>query len=85
MQKISHYNDGYSTLEVFTYDVNDVHKNSWPIISFYKNYAKDIVHRLDGPAAIFLNGKLEWWIDGEKINCSSQLEFEKILKLKVFL
>jgi len=41
------------------------------------------LHRLDGPAVIF-GGIKEWWINDEQINCSSQEEFEKILKLKIF-
>lgn len=42
-------------------------------------------HRIDGPAIVdFVTGKNEWWYHGEKINVSSQEEFERFLKLKPF-
>jgi hypothetical protein len=41
-------------------------------------------HRLGGPAVESLNGYKQWWYEGENINCSSQKEFERILKLKLF-
>ena len=40
-------------------------------------------HRLDGPAREWPAGK-EWYIHGERIFCSSQKEFERLLKLKAF-
>jgi hypothetical protein len=40
-------------------------------------------HRLDGPAREWAAGK-EWYIHGERIFCSSQEEFERLMKLKAF-
>ena len=40
-------------------------------------------HRLDGPAIDWENSK-QWWYRGKWILCSSQQEFEKIIKLKAF-
>jgi hypothetical protein len=42
------------------------------------------LHRIDGPT-IEWDGKKIWYYHGTKIECSSQEEFEKILKLKAFL
>lgn len=45
-------------------------------------------HRLMGPAYVFLNENeqkySQWYYKGEQINCSSQEEFEKLIKLKMF-
>jgi hypothetical protein len=41
-------------------------------------------HRVDGPAIEYFNGKKEWYYRGELLNCSSQEEFEKLLRLKAF-
>jgi len=41
------------------------------------------LHRLDGPAVIRNDDSTEsWWYHGCKINCSSQEEFERLIKLK---
>lgn len=48
-------------------------------------YFKGKRHREDGPAVIWLNGnKLEWWYNGERIDCKTQEEFERIIKLELF-
>jgi hypothetical protein len=41
-------------------------------------------HRIDGPAIDQSDGTKEWYYDGNKIDCSSQEEFEKLIKLKAF-
>jgi len=56
----------------------------------YYSHDQQSYHRLSGPARswgqnnVNFPGRQEWWIDGEKINCSTQEEFEKIVKLKAF-
>lgn len=53
-------------------------------------YKNDYLHRLDGPAVIctpcigFPNGLIEWWISGLRLNCTTQNEFEQLVKLKAF-
>jgi len=42
----------------------------------------DNYHRINGPAIEYANGEKSWWYYGEWIECSSQKEFEKLLKLK---
>ena len=43
-------------------------------------------HRTDGPAVEYIgSGSFkEWWYHGVKIDCSSQQQFEKLIKMKAF-
>jgi len=41
-------------------------------------------HRLDGPAVENDYGYKAWYVDGRYIDCKTQEEFEKLLKLKAF-
>lgn len=55
------------------------------IISFgnklwFQNYQ---LHRLDGPAIEWRDGKFSWYYHGKYIKCSSQAEFERIIRLKL--
>ena len=36
---------------------------------------------MDGPAVEYGDGYKEWWIQGRKLDCRTQEEFEKLLKL----
>jgi hypothetical protein len=47
-------------------------------------YQHGLLHRIDGPAIECANGYKAWYYHGKKINCSSQQEFDKIIKLKCF-
>lgn len=40
------------------------------------------IHRLDGPARIIDGGGQHWYVEGERVSCKSQEEFERLLKLK---
>lgn len=42
------------------------------------------VHRIDGPAVESSNGEKFWYYYGKFIKCSSQQEFEKLIKLQAF-
>lgn len=42
-------------------------------------------HREDGPAIILANGYIAWYIHGQKIECETQEEFLRIVKMKAFL
>ena len=47
------------------------------------NYMR--LHREDGPALVYDNGKIwEYYFHGEQINCSSTEELKRIIKLKAF-
>ena len=41
-------------------------------------------HRLDGPALEYASKIKYWYYQGKHIKCSSQEEFEKFLKFKMF-
>lgn len=49
----------------------------------------DQLHRLDGPAKVGLalpgtEPYVEWWYHGTRIQCKSQEEFDRAMRLKVF-
>ena len=47
-------------------------------------YLNGQVHRDNGPAIEWADGQQEWHYLGIKLNCSSQEEFEDLLKIKIF-
>ena len=47
-------------------------------------YVNGIRHRTTGPAIVRADGTKEWYLNGEQIDCHSQEEFEKIVKLLIF-
>lgn len=64
------------------------HREGGPAIIGVKGIRQEwwihgIRHREDGPAIIDRN-KQSWYLKGNKINCSSQDEFERLMRLKVF-
>jgi hypothetical protein len=78
------YADGYKRW----YQNGLLHREDGPAIEFadgYKRwYQNGKLHRLDGPAIEYPNGNKYWYINNIKINCTTQEEFEKLLKLKAF-
>lgn len=64
------------------------HRTDGPAIE-YVNGGKDWMqngkrHRLDGPAVEYAEGGKEWWVEDELINCDSQEEFERLIRLRAF-
>ena len=47
-------------------------------------YQNGLFHRLDGPAYECVSGNKFWYYEGKRIDCNSQDEFERIIKLKLF-
>lgn len=45
-------------------------------------YINGKLHRLDGPAIEWSSGYKEWHYEGERIDCKSQQEFERLVKLR---
>jgi len=66
---------------------NDLHREDGPAVEWANGdkswYFHSKLHRLDGPAIEYANGSKSWWYHGERINCSSQEEFERLIRLKV--
>ena len=51
-------------------------------IRFYND--KKRLHREDGPAIESANGDKYWYINGKKIDCKTQDEFLRLIKMKAF-
>jgi hypothetical protein len=47
-------------------------------------YQNGLCHRIDGPAIEHNEGKKYWYYKGNYIKCSSQKEFERLIKMKLF-
>ena len=65
-----------------------LHRTDGPAIEYadgYKAWYFDgKCHRTDGPAIENANGDKYWYFDDNQIDCKSQEEFERLLKLKAF-
>jgi hypothetical protein len=55
---------------------------SVPHISYYD--ADGWYHRISGPAIKCVDGQKWWYLHGKKVECNSQEEFARLLKMKVF-
>ena len=42
------------------------------------------LHRENGPAVEHADGRCEWWVDGELVDCTDNNTFLRMMKLKVF-
>jgi len=67
----------------------EFHRENGPAIEYpngFKRWFKNgIYHREDGPAIELSNGDKYWFYYGKKISVKSQEEFERYLKLIVFI
>ena len=64
------------------------HREDGPACEYHDGdkhwYLNGKYHREDGPAIEMANGNKYWYLNNKLINCSSQEQFEKLLKLKAF-
>jgi hypothetical protein len=64
------------------------HREDGPAIIFDNGdliwYQHGRCHREDGPAIEHSNGAKWWLLHGKNINCKTQEEFERLMKLKAF-
>jgi len=68
--------------------LNDrLHREDGPAIEFINGHKEwhfcGELHRLDGPAIKYASGDKCWFVHGKYINCDSQKEFERLIKLKI--
>jgi hypothetical protein len=69
------------------------HRDDGPAVEYqheYTNGSKEWyidgrLHRLDGPAIEWNDGDQEWYINGKRIDCNSNEEFLRIVKMKELL
>jgi hypothetical protein len=47
-------------------------------------YIDNILHREDGPAIEAANGTKYWYINGKPLSCTTQKQFEQLMRLKAF-
>jgi len=70
----------------FWYFNNQLHRDDNPAVEYPNGdktwYLYGKLHRLNGPAIEWANIAKAWWYHGKRISCSSQEEFEKLIKLK---
>jgi len=70
------------------YKNNLLHREDGPAVERANGlkfwYLKGKLHREDGPALEYFNGDKAWYYQGQKIECSSQQEFERLIKLRAF-
>jgi hypothetical protein len=68
---------------------NRLHREDGPAVVFVKSgywawYFEGWRHRLDGSAVRLENGREQWWVNGEALDCQTQEEFERLMKLRAF-
>jgi hypothetical protein len=65
----------------------EYHREGGPAIEWFDGeewWLNGKKHREDGPANEWLGDHKSWYYNGERIHCSTQEEFEKIIKLRMF-
>ena len=72
----------------YWHKMNKLHREDGPAIEDSDGnkewWVNGVLHRIDGPAIIYSEGYKEWHFRGLKIDCSTQEEFERLIKLKAF-
>lgn len=68
----------------------DLHRDEGPAAIYpdgYRSwYQNGELHRLDGPAVESTDGEGdEWFIEDRQVDCKTQEEFDRLIKLKAFL
>jgi hypothetical protein len=67
---------------------NKLHREAGPAIESANGdkewYVNDKLHREDGPAIEAANGDKEWYVNGEHLPCTTQVQFERLMRLKAF-
>jgi len=79
--KVSHNGDKY------WYFNNHIHREDGPAIEYTNGdcefWLYGLRHRLDGPAVDWADDK-QWFYMDKHIECKSQEEFKRLIKLKAF-
>ena len=66
---------------------NQRHREDGPAVEFTDGSKAWFLHgrrnRIDGPAVEYYDGYKKWFYHGKLIDCDSQEEFERVIKLQV--
>jgi hypothetical protein len=66
----------------------EIHRDNGPAMEHLNGtkcwYIRGQLHREDGPAMEFLNGSGFWYYHNRRVDCASQKEFERLIKVKAF-
>lgn len=87
--KLFHREDGPAIIKVngdlYWYMYGMAHRENAPAIEsidgsrYWYKYGQ--LHRKDGPAVIEASGREIWFYCGSQVNCRTQVEFNKLIKL----
>lgn len=73
---------------IIWYKDGKYHREDGPAIKYADGtkvwYLNGECHREDGPAIEQADGYNQWWYRGKIVKCSSQKQFEQLIKLKPF-
>jgi hypothetical protein len=87
-----HREDGpaaeYANGDKYWYLYGKPHREDGPAMELADGHKEwlvhNMLHREDGPAIILPDGNKEWYLHGKKINCSTQEQFERLMRLRAF-
>lgn len=76
-----------ATGTVHYYVNGERHRLDGPAIEFAHGdrlwYINGLCHRIDGPAVEYNGGNYSWYYYGKYIECSSQEQFERLIRLRL--
>lgn len=89
---VSSYKDNFNTIYYYFTDLSTglryYHRDDGPAVEFISGtkfwFQNGEYHREDGPAIEHSDGYKEWHYEGKYVDCNSQEQFERLIKLKAF-
>lgn len=73
---------------IFYYHDDLLHREDGPAVEWIDGYQEwyhhGKLHRLDGPAIVHPYGLHKWFVNNKWIECKTQKEFVKLMKLRAF-
>ena len=72
----------------YWYVDDELHRDADPAVVSDRGdkwwYVHNKLHRIDGPAIEMFDGYKAWCINGNRVPCDTQEEFERLMRLKAF-
>jgi hypothetical protein len=70
------------------YRNDERHREDGPAVEYANGskfwFLNGKLHREDGPAYEYADGEKQWWYHGKQLDCNTQEEFERLMKLRAF-